>query len=60
VSEQQGIHIVNLPTSAHIWTPDQPLGWVDTRFHSGGMQLTLHAFAGNTAEDGKTFDMTWS
>ncbi len=60
VSEQQGIHIVNLPTSAHIWTPDQPIGWVDTRFHSGGMQLTLHAFAGNTAEDGKTFDMTWS
>lgn len=60
ISERQGIHIVNLPTSAHIWTPDQPIGWVDTRFRKDGMELTLHAFAGNTAESGKSFGFAWS
>lgn len=58
--ERQGIPIINLPTMAHIWTPDQPLGWVDAQFHKTGMDLTLRAFAGNREEDGKTFSYAWS
>lgn len=57
--ERQGIPIINLPTSAHIWTPDQPIGWVDAIFRPGGIHLTLHAFAGNTTDTGRTFDFEW-
>jgi hypothetical protein len=57
--ERQGIPVVNLPTTAHIWTPDQPIGWVDASFRKDGMDLTLKAFSGNREEDGKVFSYTW-
>lgn len=60
LSEQQGIRLVNLPTSAHVWDPQQPIGWVETRFRKDGMQLTLHAINANKAEDGKVFDIPWA
>lgn len=60
LSERQGIRLINLPTSAHIWDQQQPIGWVETRFRKDGMQLTLHAINGNKAEDGKVFDMPWA
>lgn len=60
LGERQGLRTINLPTSAHIWTPDQPIGWVDARFRSDGVTLTLHAIGGNTSEDGKEFDLAWT
>lgn len=60
ISERQGIHTINLPTSAHIWTPEQPIGWVETRFRRDGLTLRLHAIGGNTEEDGKDFDLSWA
>ena len=59
VYERQGIPVINLPTSAHIWTPDQPIGWVDATFKQDGMRLELNAFGGNTAENGKEFAFNW-
>jgi 3',5'-cyclic AMP phosphodiesterase CpdA len=59
IAERQGIRIVNLPTSAHIWDQVQPIGWVETRFRPDGMELTLHAINGNKSEDGKVFDLPW-
>ena len=58
--ERQGIKIINLPTVAHIWTPDQPIGWVDAHFRADGMTFTLKAFAGNTADNGKTVEWKWA
>ena len=58
--ERQGISIINLPTTAHIRGPEQPIGWVDAVFRKGGMELTLRAFGGNRDEDGKTFSYEWS
>lgn len=58
--ERQGIKIINLPTTAHIWTTDQPIGWVDAVWRKDGMDLTLKAFAGNREEDGKVFSYNWS
>jgi len=58
--ELSGIPVVNLPAMGHIWTPEQPLGWVEAEFRSSGMSLKLHAFSGNREEDGKSFDYTWS
>ncbi|GMW03293.1 MAG: hypothetical protein AMXMBFR84_44270 [Candidatus Hydrogenedentota bacterium] len=59
IYDHDGLPIVNLPTSAHIWTPDQPIGWVDADFRRDGATLTLHAFAGNREQDGKSFDFSW-
>ncbi|HRK35095.1 MAG TPA: metallophosphoesterase [Candidatus Hydrogenedentes bacterium] len=59
IGKREGIHTINLPTAAHIWTPDQPIGWVDARFRADGMALTMHAFAGNRALDGQVFEFNW-
>jgi 3',5'-cyclic-AMP phosphodiesterase len=58
--ERQGIPIINLPTTAHIRSPEQPIGWVDAVFRKDGMDLTLRAFGGNRKEDGKTVAYTWA
>jgi 3',5'-cyclic-AMP phosphodiesterase len=58
--ELQGIQIINLPAVGHIWTPEQPLGWVSAEFRQDGMRLTLNAFSGNREEDGKVFDYSWT
>jgi 3',5'-cyclic AMP phosphodiesterase CpdA len=57
--ERQGMPIINLPTTAHIRSPEQPIGWVDAVFRRDGMDLSLRAFGGNRNEDGKTFSYAW-
>lgn len=58
-SEQQGVHLVNLPAVGYNFADSEPVGWVDARFTSEGAALTLKAFAGNREGDGKTTSITW-
>jgi Icc protein len=60
VAERQGIQTINLPTSAHIFDPKQPIGWVDAHFRKDGMKLTLHTIGGNTEQDGRVVDVAWT
>ncbi len=57
--EHRGVTIINLPTTAHVRSPEQPIGWVEGVFRKDGMDLTLRAFGGNRDEDGKTFPYKW-
>ena len=36
------------------------VGWIDARFDSNGVDLTMRAFAGHTAENGKVFSVKWA
>jgi hypothetical protein len=58
-SELEGIHLVNLPAVGYHFEAEEPVGWVDARFRKDGADLTLHAIAGNTAEDGKGKSLRW-
>ena len=60
ISQQQGVQLINLPALGYNFSEDQPVGWVDARFRRNGVDLTLHAIAGNRAQDGQTSRVLWT
>jgi len=59
IGERQGVKLINLPAVGYNFRDQDPVGWVDARFNADGVALTLNAIAGNTAENGKTTEVTW-
>jgi 3',5'-cyclic AMP phosphodiesterase CpdA len=59
LGERQGVKLINLPAVGYNFRDQDPVGWVDARFNSDGVDLTLNAIAGNTAENGKTTQVNW-
>jgi len=59
ITERAGVHLVNLPAVGYNFRDQDPVGWVEAEFTSAGVDLTLHATAGNQAEDGKRQFLTW-
>ena len=60
VSERQGVKLINLPALGYNFWEGEPVGWVDARFRRDGVDLTLHAIAGNRAQDGQTSRILWT
>jgi len=60
ISQKQGVKLINLPALGYNFWEDQPVGWVDARFRRNGVDLTLHAIAGNRAQDGHTSRVLWT
>jgi Icc protein len=60
LSQKQAVQLINLPALGYNFSQDQPVGWVDARFRRNGVDLTLHAIAGNRAQDGQTFRVLWT
>jgi len=54
-----GLHFVNLPTSAYVFKPMQPAGWVDARLGESGMKLTLNTIAKTHPKNGEVLDLKW-
>lgn len=59
LEERQGVKLINLPAVGYNFRDSDPVGWVEARFHPSGVSLTLRAIAGNTADHGKTTEVTW-
>jgi 3',5'-cyclic-AMP phosphodiesterase len=59
IEETDGLYLVNLPAVGYNFDDDQPIGWVEALFKTSGVELTLHAIGGNTAEDGKLKALQW-
>jgi 3',5'-cyclic AMP phosphodiesterase CpdA len=57
--DHRGIHLINLPAVGYNFSDKEPVGWVNAHFHQAGADLTLKAFAGNQAQDGKTTSLIW-
>lgn len=58
--QQRGrLQLINLPAVGYNFRDQDPVGWVEARFHPEGVALTLHAFGGNRADDGKTTTLSW-
>jgi hypothetical protein len=52
--------LVNLPAVGYNFRDEEPVGWVEARFHSKGADLKLRALAGNRADDGKVTSLPWA
>ena len=60
ISERQRVKLINLPALGYNFWEGEPVGWVDARFRRNGVDLTLHAIAGNRAQDGQTARIPWT
>ena len=54
-----GIHLINQPAVGYNFLDTEPVGWLSGKFRKEGVDLTLHAFAGNREGDGKTTSLAW-
>jgi 3',5'-cyclic-AMP phosphodiesterase len=59
VDSRDGIQQINLPAVGYNFDDTQPVGWVESAWTPAGVDLTLHAVAGNTAEQGQTRSVRW-
>jgi len=60
VTERQGVKLINLPALGYNFWEGEPVGWIDARFRRDGVDLTLHAIAGNRTRDGQTARIVWT
>ena len=54
-----GLHLVNLPTTAWVFNPKEPQAWVEAELQERGIALTLHALDPKHAAHGKTTELAW-
>jgi len=57
--ERDGLHFVNLPTTAYVFKAEEPLGWVQAWVEPQRMKLKLHALVANGAKDEETLELAW-
>jgi Icc protein len=57
--ELDGIHFINLPTTAYIFDPHEPRGWVDVRLEKRGMSLMLESLDKTHPKHGKKLVLRW-
>jgi 3',5'-cyclic AMP phosphodiesterase CpdA len=60
ITERQHVKLINLPAIGYNFRDQDPVGWVEGRFHRKGVELTMRAFGGNTADNAKKFDVKWA
>jgi 3',5'-cyclic AMP phosphodiesterase CpdA len=60
LAQRQGVRLVNLPAVGYNFRDQDPVGWVTAKFQRDGVLLTLHAFAGQRSEDGRTTRIRWA
>ena len=56
---QDGIHLINLPSTAYNFEDNQPLGWVEASLGKKGGKFILHTIGGNTSRDGEKKELSW-
>jgi 3',5'-cyclic AMP phosphodiesterase CpdA len=59
VTGRDGIHLVNLPPTAYVFSPGQPSGWVDARVTAAGITLELRCVNPQHARHGQRVELTW-
>ncbi|MBE3070699.1 MAG: metallophosphoesterase [Planctomycetes bacterium] len=59
VSWADGLHWINVPTTAWIFDPKPPRAWVDVWLRPGGARLILNALAKTHPAHAQTYDLWW-
>jgi 3',5'-cyclic-AMP phosphodiesterase len=53
------VHLINLPAVGYNFADGNPVGWMEGAFSKQGLDLKLHAFAGEMKDDGKSVSLSW-
>lgn len=56
---QDGLHLLNVPAVGYNFADGNPVGWIEATITASGGDFKLHAFAGETKDDGKTTRLSW-
>lgn len=59
VTQRDGLHCVNLPAVAYVFTPGQPSGWVDCRLDDDRMALELRCLDTTHSKHGDRHELIW-
>jgi 3',5'-cyclic AMP phosphodiesterase CpdA len=54
-----GLHCINLPTSAYPFNPTEPVGWVDAHVSPGNLRLQLHTITPDHPNDKEVVNLLW-
>jgi len=57
--EVDGLHFVNLPTTAYVFDATQPAGWVDAKVTEKGITLQLRSITANHPKDKEQLELAW-
>jgi hypothetical protein len=56
---EAGAHLVNLPTTAYVFTDGVPQGWVEVALSAGGATLVLHCVDPKHEKHGEKIELKW-
>ncbi len=56
---REGMHLVNLPPVAYVFTPGKPNGWVDAHLTENGAKLELHTLNPKNGAAGEKVELAW-
>ena len=59
LDQREGLHLVNLPPTAYVFTAGKPNGWVDARVAADGMTLELRCLDPQHAQHGQRVELKW-
>jgi 3',5'-cyclic AMP phosphodiesterase CpdA len=57
--QPDGLHLVNLPSTAYVFSGSQPNGWVDAQLQTNGAQLQLHTINPRHPVNGQQLNLAW-
>jgi 3',5'-cyclic-AMP phosphodiesterase len=58
-SQRDGLHLINLPTTAYVFDEKQPAGWVDARSTARGITFELRALNRDHPQHGQKIRLSW-
>jgi hypothetical protein len=59
VTEQSGVHFINLPPVAYVFAEGKPNGWVDVRLSDAGATLELRCLDTKHPKHGEKVELDW-
>lgn len=59
VHEYQGLHVVNLPPTAYVFSAGEPQGWVEAEVGEEGLSLTLHTLDKSHLASEQHIELAW-
>ena len=57
--DSSGLHLINLPPVAYVFSPGQPSGWVRTNLETDGLKLELRCVDQTHKAHGQIVDLKW-
>jgi Icc protein len=57
--DESGLHLVNLPAVAYVFSQEQPSGWAHATMRKDGMRLELRCVDHAHAQHGQAFNLNW-